>query len=60
MHMKHGYYLIWIHYAYSGIMENLRSKDKKNRKMDEKTEKKKGCRKSPSHRTTDWDRTSGA
>ena len=42
MHMKHGYYLIWIPCAYSGTMEKLRSKDKKKRKMDEKTEKKKG------------------
>ena len=60
MRMKHGYYLIWILCAYSGTMEKLRSKDKKKRKMDEKTEKKKGCRKSPSHRTTGRDRTSGA
>ena len=60
MHMKHGYYLIWILCAYSGTMEKLRSKDKKKRKMDEKTEKKKGCQKSPSHRTTGRDRTSGA
>ena len=59
MHMKHGYYLIWILCAYSGTMEKIRSKDKKKRKMDEKTEKKKGCRKSPSHRTTGRDRTSG-
>ena len=42
MHMKHGYYLIWTLCAYSGTMENLRSKDKKKRKMDEKTEKKEG------------------
>ena len=41
-------------------MENLRSKDKKQRKIDEKTEKKKSCRKIPSHRTTGRDRTSGA
>ena len=41
-------------------MENLRSKDKKKRKMDEKTEKKKGCRKSPSHWTTGRDWTSDA
>ena len=60
MHMKHGYYLIWILCAYSGTMEKLRSKDKKKREMDEKTEKKKGCRKCPSHRTTGRDRTSGA
>ena len=60
MHMKHGYYLIWTLCAYSGTMEKLRSKDKKKRKMDEKTEKKKGCRKSPSHRTTGRDRTSDA
>ena len=60
MRMKHGYYLIWILCAYSGTMEKLRSKDKKKRKMDEKMEKKKGCRKSPSHRTTGRDRTSGA
>ena len=59
MHMKHGYYLIWILCAYSGTMEKLRSKDKKKRKMDEKTEKK-GCRQRPSHRTTGQDRTSGA
>ena len=42
MHMKHGYYLIWTLCAYSGTMEKLRSKDKKKRKMDEKTEKKEG------------------
>ena len=60
MHMRHGYYLIWILCAYLGTMEKLRSKDKKKRKMDEKTKKKKGCRKSPSHRTTGRDRTSGA
>ena len=42
MHMKHAYYLIWILCAYSGTMEKLRSKDKKKRKMDEKTEKKEG------------------
>ena len=60
MHMKHGYYLIWILCAYSGTMEKLRSKDKKKRKMDEKTEKKKGCRKSPNNRTTGRDRTSSA
>ena len=41
-------------------MEKLRIKDKKKKKMDEKTEKKEGCRKSPSHRTTSRDRTSGA
>ena len=52
MRMKHGYYLIWILCAYSGTMEKLRSKDKKKRKMDEKTEKKKSCRKFPSHRTS--------
>ena len=60
MRMKHVYYLIWILCAYSGTMEKLRSKDKKKREMDEKTEKKKGCRKSPSHRMTGRDRTSGA
>ena len=60
MHMKHGYYLIWALCAYSGTMEKLRSKDKKKRKMDEKTKKKEGCRKSPSHRTTGRDRTYGA
>ena len=60
MRMKHGYYLIWILCAYSGTMEKLRSKDKKKRKMDEKTEKKKGCRKSPSQWTTGRNRTSGA
>ena len=42
MHMRHGYYLIWTHCAYSGTMEKLRSKDKKKRKMNEKTEKKEG------------------
>ena len=42
MHMRHGYYLIRTHCAYSDTMENLRSKDKKKRKMDEKTEKKEG------------------
>ena len=46
MHMRHGYYLKWTHYAYSGTkelaMEKLRSKDKKKRKMDEKMEKKEG------------------
>ena len=41
-------------------MEELTSKDKKKRKMDEKTEKKEGWRKSPSHPTTGSDRTSGA
>ena len=60
MNMNHGYYLIWTLCAYSGTMEKLRSKDKKKRKMDEKTEKKKSCRKFPSHRTTGRDRTSGA
>ena len=60
MNMKHGYYLIWTLCAYSGTMEKLRSKDKRKRKMDEKTGKKKGCRKSPSHRTTGRDRTSSA
>ena len=42
MHMRLGYYLIQTLCAYSGIMEKLRSKDKKKRKMDEKTEKKEG------------------
>ena len=41
-------------------MEKLRRKDTKKRKMDENTEKKKGCRKIPSHRTTGRDQTSGA
>ena len=40
-------------------MEKLRSKDKKKRKMDEKTKKKKSCRKIPNHRTTGRDWTSG-
>ena len=59
MHMKHGYYLIWTLSAYIGTIEKLRSKDKK-KKMDEKTEKKEGRRKSPSHRTIGRDRTSDA
>ena len=42
MNMRHGYYLKRRHCAYSGTMEKLRSKDKKKRKMDEKTEKKEG------------------
>ena len=41
-------------------MEKLRSKEKKKRKMDVKTEKKEECRKSPSHRTTGRGRKSGA
>ena len=36
------------HCAFSGIMEKLRSKEKKKRKMDVKTEKKESCRNSPS------------
>ena len=40
MHMRHGYYLIWTHCAYSGIIEKLRSEEKKKRKMDVKTETK--------------------
>ena len=64
MHMRHGYCLKRTHYAYSGTkelaMEKLRRNDKKKKRMDEKTEKKEGCRKSPSHRTTGRDWTSGA
>ena len=41
MHMRHGYYLLQILCACSGTMEKLRSKEKKKRKMDMKTEKKK-------------------
>ena len=36
-----GYYLIQTLCAYSGIMEKLRSKEKRNRKMDVTMEKKK-------------------
>ena len=46
MHMRHGYYLKQRHCAYSSIkelaMETLRSKENPKRKMDVKTEKKKG------------------
>ena len=41
MRMRHGYYLIQTHRAYSGTMEKLRSEENKKRKMDVKTEKKK-------------------
>ena len=41
MHMRHGYYLIWTHCAYLGIMDKLRIKEKKKRKKDVKMEKKK-------------------
>ena len=64
MHMRHGYYLKQRHCAYSGIkdlaIEKLRNKEDQKRKMDVKTEKKESCRKSPSHRTSSRDRTSGA
>ena len=41
-------------------MKKLRSKEDQKRKMDVKTEKKESWRRSPSHRTTGRDRTSGA
>ena len=41
MHMRHGYYLIRTLCAYSGIMEKLRSKENRKRKMDVTTKKKK-------------------
>ena len=50
--MRHGYYLIRILCACSGTVEKLRSKDKKKRKMDVKTEKKRSYGRSPSHRMT--------
>ena len=46
MTMRHGYYLKRRHYAYSGIkelaMETPRSEENPKKKMDMKTEKKKG------------------